>query len=191
MASITLTELTNGTIVNNQWKGSGVFDILIEAVNKNIEIQYNLGRLKGTDYANVYLQGMQASIQQASDFLLKQRELEVKLDIFAEEAKLARANTSLSIAKALAEIKKQYGFEATLNLDGTISIGADLQNGIIDKELELKIKQIEKTIEDTKVVSIQKVKLDKETALLGLDDVMKISMEAKDGTYVYNPSYII
>ena len=191
MASITLTELTNGTIVNNQWKGSGVFDILIEAVNKNIEIQYNLGRLKGTDYANVYLQGMQASIQQASDFLLKQRELEVKLDIFAEEAKLARANTSLSIAKALAEIKKQYGFEATLNLDGTISIGADLQNGIIDKELELKIKQIEKTIEDTKVVSIQKVKLDKETALLGLDDVMKISMEAKDGTYVYSPSYII
>lgn len=184
MASISIAELTNGTVVNNIWEGTGIFDTLIEAVNKNIEIQYNLGRIKGTDYANAYIQGLQTTIQYSADFLLRQRELEVKLDIFKEEAKLASTNTSLSIAKTLAEIKKQYGFAATLNVDGTITIGADLQNGLLDKELELKT-------EDIKVTTTQKVKLDKETALLGLDDAIKISIEARDGTHVYTPKYTV
>ncbi len=148
MASISIAELTNGTVVNNIWEGTGIFDTLIEAVNKNIEIQYNLGRIKGTDYANAYIQGLQTTIQYSADFLLRQRELEVKLDIFIEEAKLARTNTSLSIAKTLAEVRKQYGFAATLNVDDTITIGADLQNGILDKELELKTKQIELSAAD-------------------------------------------
>ena len=166
MADISLTEITDGSVINSQWEGTGVFDTLIEAVNKNIEIQYNLGRIKSTDYANVYLQGLQTTLQQSVEFLLRQRELEVRLDIMAEEATIARANASLNTAKALAEIKKQYGYDVTLNPDGTLTIGADLQNGLLDKELELKTEQILTEKEQTKIAAVN-AKMPLLTSLLG------------------------
>jgi hypothetical protein len=72
MADITITGLTDGSLdINNDWAGAGVFDKLIEAVNKNIEGQYNKGRISGSDYANVYLGGMQAVLAQSMQYLLQ------------------------------------------------------------------------------------------------------------------------
>ena len=79
MATIDLNVLTNGTVQNNEWSGTGIFDILINAVNKNIEIQYRKGRIKGTDYANVYLSSMQAVIAQSVEFLQQKQLIEAQI----------------------------------------------------------------------------------------------------------------
>jgi hypothetical protein len=68
---IEIVDLTNGSLVNQEWAGTGVFDTLIAAVNKNIELQYNRGRITGQDYANVYLGAMQAVLGQSIEFLLR------------------------------------------------------------------------------------------------------------------------
>ena len=49
MTDIVVEDITNGTAVGNVWTGTGVFDKLLAAVNKNIELQYTLGRIKGMD----------------------------------------------------------------------------------------------------------------------------------------------
>ena len=67
----TVDLITNGNIVNNEWVGTGVFDGLMHAVNKNIEVQYNNGRIAGQDYANIYLGGLQAVLQQSIMFVLQ------------------------------------------------------------------------------------------------------------------------
>jgi hypothetical protein len=67
----TIVEVTNGSVVNSDWVGTGVFDILINAVNKNIEIQYNKGRITSAQYADVYLGGLQAVLQQAIQLVLQ------------------------------------------------------------------------------------------------------------------------
>ena len=58
LTEINFSDLTNGKVVTNgtemEWNGSGVFDKLMAAVNKNIKIQYDEGKIKGVDYANVY-----------------------------------------------------------------------------------------------------------------------------------------
>lgn len=77
---ILLSDLTNGSTVNEEWTGSGVFDVLIAAVNENIKIQYDQGRITGTDYANVYLASMQAVIAQSMQFLLEKKGKEVQVD---------------------------------------------------------------------------------------------------------------
>ena len=83
---INLTDLTNGSTVNQEWSGSGVFDVLIAAVNKNIEIQFNKGRITGHNYAEVYLGGMQAVLQQSVEFLLRKDLTEAQTDIAKQQA---------------------------------------------------------------------------------------------------------
>ena len=42
--------------------GDGTLDKLLATLNTHINQQYQLGRLTGTDYANVYLGGMQSAL---------------------------------------------------------------------------------------------------------------------------------
>ena len=73
--TIPLIDLTNGsTIVNSdgkpEWSGTGVFDVLMGAVNSNIAVQYDNGRIKDADYAATYLGAMQSVIAAAVQFVL-------------------------------------------------------------------------------------------------------------------------
>lgn len=98
MADITLTNLTDGSLdSSNEWTGTGVFDKLIEAVNKNIEGQYNKGRINGNDYANVYLGSMQSVIAQSVQFLLQEN--------------LVTAQTATEASKKLLVERQTKGFD--------------------------------------------------------------------------------
>lgn len=78
---IAITELTNGVLSGDRksWAGTGVFDVLINAVSGTLATQFELGYLKGTDYAAVYTQAITACIQQSVMFLVQQRDMEDKL----------------------------------------------------------------------------------------------------------------
>ena len=82
MADIQITDITNGSLdANDDWSGTGVFDRLVSAVNSNIEGQYNKGRLKGPDYANVYLGAMQAVLSQSIQYVLQEKRIEAEVDL--------------------------------------------------------------------------------------------------------------
>lgn len=67
-----LSDITQGQLTDkNDWEGTGIFDVLINAVNKNIEAQYQKGRINGSDFANVYLSSMQAVLEQAIEYSLR------------------------------------------------------------------------------------------------------------------------
>ena len=84
--TIDLNSITNGALVNNEWVGTGAFDTLIAAVNKNIELQYQKGRITGSDYAQVYTQSLQATLQQAIEFLLRKDLVEAQVEIARQQA---------------------------------------------------------------------------------------------------------
>ena len=86
---IVITDVTNGDLdINNDWVGTGVFDVLMNAVNKNIDGQYIKGRITGSDYANVYLGAMQAVLAQSVDYVMKEKVTESQIDNMAEDTKL-------------------------------------------------------------------------------------------------------
>jgi len=94
VTNIVLTDLTNGTLSpTNEWTGTGVFDILVNAVNKNIEGQYNLGRINATDYATVYLGGLQSVIQQSMQYLLAEKKAEADTDVALAQKVLVERQT--------------------------------------------------------------------------------------------------
>lgn len=72
------TAAVNSTDPDNIfWDGTGAFDKLINAVNQNVKMQFDQGRLKGTDYANVYLGAMQSTLQTALQLEVEAKKLKL------------------------------------------------------------------------------------------------------------------
>jgi len=131
---IVLSDLTNGSVVNGEWQGTGVFDMLMSAVNSNIKIQYDANRIKGTDYANVYMSSMQAVIAQSVQYLLQEKvqeaqadKLEDGLDTSAKQREVMQAQIDLYTRQkeSFDDNKYQKLFESQLNYNGMVFQDAD------------------------------------------------------------------
>lgn len=125
MAEILTSDITEGTI-----PGNGVFDELQKAVNAHLVQEYNKGRITGPEYSEVYLGGLQASIQQAIAFLLGKQKAD-------QEAELLKA-------KIITEGLVQDKISAEI-----VHIGK--QNDLIDAQIDkinAEIKVIEKQEEE-------------------------------------------
>ena len=85
MAEIELTDLTNTKTCSTEDDGTGVFDKLIKSVEYHIEGQYKSGRIKGTDYANVYLGSMQSVLSESIKFLLSEQKADKEADLVAAQ----------------------------------------------------------------------------------------------------------
>ncbi len=86
-AVITEADITDGIVdsVTGEWTGTKIFDVLINAVNKNIEIQYDKGRITSTDYATVYLGSLQSVIEQSVRFVLNKQQAEKQADLITRQ----------------------------------------------------------------------------------------------------------
>ena len=84
-ADYNISELTSGGL-----GGNGTFDIIMGAVNAHIEHQFKLGRIRGTDFANTYIQAMQMALQQASSYAIAKAKLPLELQqLEAQNHKIA------------------------------------------------------------------------------------------------------
>lgn len=194
MADIQLSDITNGNVVNQEWQGTGVFDELMMAFNKNIELQYNKNRITGSDYATVYVQGIQTVLQQSMQFVLQEKQVEAQIAsleadnlLKAKQLEIAEQELALKVTEANrlrdtteAELEKQWGYEVTRDADGELVFGASTGLGKVDKDIAL----IE---EQEKSVYVERVLKDKETANLGLDEVVKTANTNPEA--VYTPKY--
>lgn len=129
---INFSDLTKGKVVAEgtdlQWKGTGVFDKLMEAVNKNIKIQYDEGKIKGTDYANVYLGSLQTVLQQSIEFILREKLVEAQIE-----------------GVKMDNIVKEFEIE--------VKIPKELE--LLDKQVELAAKELELKTAQTALLAIQ------------------------------------
>ena len=116
MTTTELTDLTNGSVVNSEWTGTGVFDILIGAVNKNIELQYQKGRITGGDYAQVYLGGVQAVLQQSIQWVLQADTNAAQTDDIRKGIELKEAQLKIAYAEQVLKDKQA----AMLGLDNVV-----------------------------------------------------------------------
>lgn len=102
MAQILITDITNVD-------GTGIFDKLMDAVNKQIETQYLNNRITGSDFANVYLSSLQAVLQQSIQFTLQQQ---------LTEAQIADTNASIALKYTEQVLKDKQA--AKLGLDNVM-----------------------------------------------------------------------
>ena len=82
MADIQLSQLTNST---NADDGTGVFDVLINAVELHVLDQYEEGRITGEDYSKVYLGSLQAVLAQSIKFLIEEQAADKQAELLQEQ----------------------------------------------------------------------------------------------------------
>ena len=157
--TIGITELTDGSVVvdpsdNSQaWSGTGVFDKIIDAVNKNINIQYAAGRIPASAYGNVYAASINGSLQLALNYLFQSKKLEKELQTMDKNIETLDSNISKINQDIIGSQKdnliKDYQLATLLpdehnlkveqkNLTVAQTTSATKQGNLLDKEIAIK-----------------------------------------------------
>ena len=83
-----IDELTNGSL-----SGTGVFDVMIKGVKAHLREEFDAGRIRGTDYANVFSLAITQVMDQATNYALAKAKLGLELQLLeAQLGKIGRAS---------------------------------------------------------------------------------------------------
>ena len=88
---VTLTPITLPQLTEATTTGSGVFDVLMKATKAHLEQEFTLGRIKGAEYATVYLGSLEAVMQNALQFLLQKDKVALDAELVKQQVELAKA----------------------------------------------------------------------------------------------------
>ena len=183
-STIGTTDIKFADVTDGSMTGSGVFDKLMASMNKHIDDQYTKGRIKGTDYANVYLGALQAAATAANNFVLQEKLQEAQIDKLKADTKKVTNDTKLSITKlqnelatsaaqrtllATEEQAKQY--ETSYILPAQL---AEIQAKISSIATDAAVKK-EQSTKDLLVKTEQITKLQEEVDLLQSQDLEVIA----------------
>lgn len=135
---VTIDELTTNVTVdsNHVVTGDGVFDDVMETINKHISAQYSAGRLKAENVATLYVGIVPTVLSESIKFLLQRKTNTQQLRVLeAQEALYIRQK------EAFDDNKYQKLFEAQLNYNGMVFQDADAPD-ILDVALEQKVNDV-------------------------------------------------
>lgn len=98
--ALTIADLTQATLA-----GSGIFDVLMRANKAHLDAEYEKSRIKGTEYATVYLGSLESVMRTALEFLLQKDKQALESQLLEQQIMLAqvevqKANAELAILQA-------------------------------------------------------------------------------------------
>ena len=138
-ADYNISELTSGKL-----GGNGTFDIIMGAVNAHIDHQFKLGRIRGTDYANTYIQAMQMALQQASSYSIAKAKLPLELQqLEAQNHKIATDIAVMTKQGALYDAQIEQLIKETQLKEYELVHIKPLELANAKTEVEIKEQQIE------------------------------------------------
>jgi hypothetical protein len=137
--SISITDLTSSDKIK---EGSGIFDVLFRKVSNEVEGQFVKGYLKGSEYAEVYLGAVQATLQQSMQFLLSRDELNMKLQLLDLEKQAQAINLEkLKLEKEILVLNKDIVGLQKLEMDIKLDL-MELEKITVGKQQTMLDKQI-------------------------------------------------
>ena len=157
MAEIVIGDVTSGTL-----PGTGAFDELMRTNQLRLDKQYSINRLRGADYAKVYLGSMEAIMQQAIVYILGRQEADKKAELIEEQTTKTEAETRLveeQILKVIAETALVVQETANAVIQGEILTQTVLkviaETSLIGKQEDLIDGQILKIVEEIELTKAQ------------------------------------
>jgi hypothetical protein len=165
IAPITLDQLTT-TVVD----GAGVFDKLMTAMTAHLDREYQGQRLKGQDYAQVYLGSVTAILSNSVAFLLQKDEAAGKAALIEAQIRLLEvqiAREEFDKQLVVAQTAKVVQETANLVLEGDNLVA---QNCLLKAQYDLTMMNKLQVIAQTSLVQ-QKISTEKaQTIETGVDD---------------------
>ena len=99
---VVLADLTTATLT-----GTGVFDVLMRANKAHLEAEFTKGRIKGPEYASVYLGSLEAVLKSSIDFLLQRDKVNQEVKLLEQQTANAVLEGNVLIAQEC-KLKAEY-----------------------------------------------------------------------------------
>jgi len=119
--NISLSDLTEAAL-----KGNGVFDVLMRASKAHLDEEFSRNRIKGAEYAQVYLGSLTQILQTAAQFLLEKDQSALQAKLIEAQVKLAEQQALNAIIEGQnlvlqGEVLKQQGLNLEAERDNLVS----------------------------------------------------------------------
>lgn len=144
---INFEDLSNGVInridVNNPiWEGTGIFDKVMRAINGNIQVQFETGRITGAEYSELYLGSIQVAIGESMKFLMNKKNMEKSLEEKDVDIQLKEQD--------LIEREEKWVYQKEILANQVDMSGIDLKykEDSVLRDMEIKDRQIESATAD-------------------------------------------
>ena len=137
--SFTINELTQGTV-----HGTGVFDVLMQAVKSHLKGEFEAGRIRGTDYANAMAISIGQVLSESTQYATQRAKLEVELKILDAQLLDIKAGTKIKdVEFDIQEFNRDFKLPKELELMEKDLLLKENQLELGNKELLVKQSQIE------------------------------------------------
>lgn len=146
-------------LTTKQLNGTGVFDVLMSTSSIHIKEEYDKGRIRGQDYAQVYLGAMQAVLATSVEYLNRSKLLGIEIANQEKQGLLIEAQTALTEAQA-----NQIMQETTLKLP------AEIAN--INASTALSDANKDRVIEELTLIPLQGNLLTAQTTQVGAETIL-------------------
>lgn len=163
--TIAVTDLTTSVL-----EGTGVFDLLMKANKAHLEAEFGKGRIKGAEYATVYLGSLTQVMQTATQFLLAKEVTGLQAELLAQQILLAQVEVTKATA-TLAQIEAQTALinqqKANAILEGEVLVAQECK---LRAEYDLTLGAVLKTAQETALLSQKTLTEKAQVTSLGVDD---------------------
>lgn len=165
--TITITVPTIADLTTAEVTGDGVFDVLMRANKAHLESEFQKGRIKGAEYATVYLGSLESVMTAALTFLLQKQKNALEAELIQQQILLAQAE--------VLKVNAQVNLSEQQTQNALAELAIIQANALkVPAEVALLVAQKDKVIQDTAnavvegtVLVNQKLKLDAEIILIG------------------------
>ena len=179
MADISIDQVTTTDVNEN-----GVFDVLMRSVDSHLDKQYTSGRIKGTEYATVYLGALQTVLQQAIAFVLSEEKtekeielLEGQIDLVNQQVLTEKENTIL-----VGEQHRKVAYETDYLLPAQVAL-INQQTLTETQQTVLVTRQHEKVDYETKYLLPEQVTLLQKQILTEVENTILVTEQHKKVAY--------
>jgi hypothetical protein len=120
-----LKPLTNADLTEQKVGGTGLFDGLMNAFSAHLNVQLEKGRITGSDYATVYLGGVQACMANAIQYLTARDQAYAQALVNAAQVEATQAQAALYEAQTV-EVTSKMPLELTLLTKQSLQLDASI-----------------------------------------------------------------
>lgn len=123
---INLSDLTNATTA-----GSGAFDVLMRASRAHLDEEFSRNRIKGGEYAQVYLGSLTQILQTATQFLLEKDQAALQAQLIQAQVKLAEQQAANSVIEG-----QNLVLQSEILRQQALNLAAERENMLSQKALQ-------------------------------------------------------
>ena len=165
MSAIPISDLTQATV-----EGNGVFDVLMRANKAHLEAEFAKNRIKGPEYATVYLGALNQVMQTALAFVLAKEKTALEADLLQKQIDLVQKQIekeTVTITQINAQIALLNQQRLNAEVENTVLVARECK---LRAEYDLILSNVQKSAQETALLT-QKVATEKaQTQAVGVDD---------------------